>query len=58
MSREQSARAARAGEGRADAEFARRRRRRNVVIALALVAFVAIVFFATMAKIRYLLPAG
>ena len=40
------------------AEFARRRRRRNVVIALALAGFVAIVFFATMAKLRYLLPAG
>ncbi len=40
------------------AEFARRRRRRNVVIALALAGFVAIVFFATMAKLKYLLPAG
>ncbi len=40
------------------AEFARRRRRRNVAIALALAGFVAIVFFATMAKLKYLLPAG
>ncbi len=41
-----------------EGEFARRRRRRNLAIALALVGFVAVVFFATMAKIKYLLPAG
>ncbi len=39
-------------------EFARRRRRRNLAIALALAGFVAVVFFATMAKMKYLLPVG
>ncbi len=57
MTMDRSERAEPAGRAGED-EFARRRRRRNLVIGLALAGFVAVVFFATMAKMKYLLPAS